>query len=180
MIADVILEGDKVRLRPTTSDDLPYFQCWLSDPEVAQHLGSDLRFQPPTVEDEERWFTETSEDPDKTNWTIETKSSRILGSIDIRNISPTNNCAELGILIGDKHQWDKGYGTDAIRTLVRHAFEELRLHRVHLTVSEENKRGIKCYWKCGFIREGMLYENRKMPDGTYGNTVMMAVLNQKF
>jgi RimJ/RimL family protein N-acetyltransferase len=179
MIADVTLDGDKVRLRPTTADDLPHFVRWLSDPEVTQHLGSDVRFQPPTMEDEERWFQDTAQDPNKTNWTIEAKSGLILGSIDLRNISTSNAWGELGILIGDKHQWDKGYGTDAVRTLVRYAFEELRLHRVQLTVSEENKRGIKCYWKCGFIREGMLYENRKRPDGTYANTVMMGILNKK-
>jgi ribosomal-protein-alanine N-acetyltransferase len=48
-------------------------------------------------------------------------------------------------MIGDKAFWSRGYGTNAIPTMLRFAFDELNLHRVQLEVHEENARAIACY-----------------------------------
>ena len=60
----------------------------------------------------------------------------------------------MGIVVGDKAEWSKGYGAHTVRMVLHYAFEELELNRVELTTDEENHRAIRCYEKCGFVREG--------------------------
>ena len=62
----------------------------------------------------------------------------------------------MGIGIGERDCWGKGYGTDAMRVVLRFAFVELNLHRVGLNVFEYNPRAIRSYEKAGFVEEGRL------------------------
>lgn len=79
------------------------------------------------------------------------------------------------IEIGEKECWGRGYGTDALRTLVRFGFEEMNLNRIALDVYDFNERAIASYLKCGFIEEG-----RRRQDiykgGRHIDVVMMALL----
>ena len=50
-----------------------------------------------------------------------------------------------GLAIGAKDEWGKGYGTDAVRLLLRHAFATMNLNRVWLQVYEYNQRGLRSY-----------------------------------
>jgi RimJ/RimL family protein N-acetyltransferase len=72
----------------------------------------------------------------------------------------------MGIQIGEREYWGKGYGTDALRVLLRYAFDELNLARVSLSVLEGNVRAMRSYEKCGFKYEGRerqawAYEGRR-------------------
>lgn len=58
------------------------------------------------------------------------------------------------ILIGERELWGKGYGRDAMRVLIRYAFDELNLHRLTLHVLAFNRRAIRSYEKLGFVHEG--------------------------
>jgi RimJ/RimL family protein N-acetyltransferase len=60
----------------------------------------------------------------------------------------------VGIGLGEREFWGKGYGTDAMRIILRYAFTELNLHRVTLNVFEYNPRGVRSYEKAGFVLEG--------------------------
>jgi len=178
MIAFVVLTGDKVRLRPVSRDDLPSFLVWLSDADVTHHLG--VAHLPQSLADEEEWFNDAAEDDASFHWAIETLDCCLLGNIRLTILDADSTTGELGVMIGDKSRWDKGYGTDAIRTLLDHAFSDLGLHRVQLTVDEDNYRGIRCYEKCGFRREGLLRENRRLPDGRLCNSLIMGILDREF
>ncbi len=87
--------------------------------------------------------------------------------------------ASFGILIGDKAAWGKGYGSEATRLMLRHAFETLNLNRVWLHVYEYNQRGIRAYEKVGFRREGVLRQDT-FRDGRYWDTIAMAVLREEW
>src|SRR5690606_6936574 len=87
--------------------------------------------------------------------------------------------AVLGIMIGEKTHWNRGYGTDAIMTMLAYGFDALNLHRIELTVSEDNARGIACYRKCGFVEEGRLRQNR-FARGRYWDSLLMSVLAEEF
>ncbi len=79
---------------------------------------------------------------------------RIVGFIDLDGINWTAGDGWLGVGIGEREYWGKGYGSDAIQILLRFAFEELNLKRISLNVFEYNERAIKCYEKLGFQHEG--------------------------
>ena len=85
--------------------------------------------------------------------------------------------AELGIAIGEKGDWGRGYGTDAIRVILRFAFDVLKLRRVELITDVDNERGIRAYEKCGFVREGVLRAKR-LRYGEPLDMLIMAVLRE--
>ena len=100
-------------------------------------------------------------------------------AVALHGASPSTRKASLGIMIGDKTCWDRGYGTDAILTILRFAFDEMNLHRVWLQVHDDNARAIACYKKCGFVEEGRLRHDRYR-HGTYHDTIEMGILDHEY
>ena len=171
--------GEKVRLRPIERDDLPRFVEWFGDPEVRRHL---LMYLPFSLAQEERWFEDLLgrlERQEVVSLTIETADGVHVGNIGLHSIDWKNRNAELGIAIGEKAYWGQGYGADAIRTLLGLAFREMNLHRVFLRVDADNVRGIHCYEKDRFRREGTLREV-VFREGTYHDQYIMSILKQEF
>lgn len=171
--------GEKVRLRPIEREELPRFVEWFSDSEVRRYLGMVLPF---SLAQEERWFENLQERLQKQELvmlTIETAEGAHIGNISLMDINWKDRYAELGITIGDKDYWNQGYGTDAARTMLRVAFDDLSLHRVFLRVHADNARGIRCYEKVGFQREGKLRES-VFREGAYRDTVLMSILVSEF
>jgi RimJ/RimL family protein N-acetyltransferase len=176
-----MLTGALVQLRAYEMDDLDRCCAWINDPEVTRDMAVDVTY-PVSRAQEEAWLKEAMSQarPPKITYAIDTLAdSRHIGTIDFRKIGGNARHAELGIMIGDKTCWDHGFGTDAIRTMLRFGFEELNLNRVYLTVSDDNARGIACYRKCGFTEEGRLRQDR-FREGEYRDTIVMGVLREEF
>jgi len=171
--------GEKVRLRPVEREDLPRYVRWFGDPEVRRHLVIYLPF---SLAQEERWYEGLQERlarGDDVVLAIETSEGEHIGSIGLHTINWKDRNAELGIVIGEKAYWGRGYGTDAIRVLLRVAFEEMNLHRVYLRVDADNTRGIRCYEKCGFREEGTL-RDAIFREGRYHDQLVMSILRPEF
>ena len=178
MISESILQGKRVRLRPIEELDLPLFIRWLNDPDVRYWLsmadGPEF-----TLESEQEWYEEMRADPWRLVWCIETEDGQPIGNLGLHGIEETHGRATLGIAIGEKDFWGRGYGTEAIRQVLRYAFTELGLRRITLGTDEDNARGIRCYEKCGFVREGLLRGHR-LRHGEPVNEVVMAVLREEW
>jgi RimJ/RimL family protein N-acetyltransferase len=171
--------GEKVRLRPVEREDLPRFVAWFSDPEVRRHLQAYLPF---SMAQEERWFEALQERiaaGDELLFAIETEGGVHIGNLGLTGINWKDRHAELGIVIGEKSHWGQGYGSDAIRALLRLAFEEMNLHRVFLRVDADNERGIRCYERVGFRREGTL-RDATFRKGAYVDQHLMSILAPEF
>lgn len=177
MIAHVVLEEASVRLRPAREDDLPHFQHWLNDPDVYQWLAAGV-LKPPTWEDELAWFRRTQSSADEMTWSIETLSGQLLGSVTLHWTRPATS-ATFGIFIGDKTEWDKGYGGAAVRALIRHGFSVLGLNRIGLNCDATNKRAICCYKKAGFRHEGVMREHRHV-QGEFHDSAVMGLLTKEW
>jgi RimJ/RimL family protein N-acetyltransferase len=176
VISESILEGEKVRLRPVTPDDLPRFTEWLQDGEVRRWLAA--LTDAPTLAEEVDWYESTRENPDNVLWAIDTLDGDLIGAIELRLVPPARR-AELGIAIQDKTRWNRGYGTDAVKTVLSYGFEDLDLNRIDLTTDESNVRGRRCYQKCGFVEEGVLRQHRFI-DGEPSNSIAMAILREEW
>ncbi len=85
----------------------------------------------------------------------------------------------MGIVIGEKTYWNKGYGTEVIGLLLRHGFTTLNLHRIYLRVFQNNKRAIRAYEKAGFIHEGR-QRQAEFQDGKYLDVILMSVLKDEW
>jgi len=170
------MDGKLVRLRGYERSDLEAVMKWLHDEEVTQFIGGAV-FPASTLE-EGKFIETAAAGTDVANkvFVIETLSERkYIGSIGLHNINWLCRHAELGMVIGDKDYWGRGYGTDAVRVLLRLAFDKVGLHRIHLHVFDFNQRAISCYEKCGFRREGVLREYF-FKNGRYRDTLVMSIL----
>ena len=87
--------------------------------------------------------------------------------------------AEVGLFIGDKSCWNKGYGTEVMRLLLRHGFGTLNLNRIFLRVDAANQGGIRAYEKAGFVHEGRFREGT-FRDGHYEDMLFMSVLRSEW
>jgi RimJ/RimL family protein N-acetyltransferase len=172
-----MIKGQKVTLRAISKADIPIFVRWLNDPEVTQYLGGSM--MPMSTESEERWFERQMAEGEGWPLTIETADGVTIGNISLMHLDKRNHHAELGIVIGEKKYWSQGYGTDAIRTLLHYAFQELNLHRVFLRVYSYNPRAIRCYEKVGFLHEGRLRQ-ASYRHGAYHDELIMGILREEF
>jgi len=145
--------GDRVLLRPLDAENIPLVISWLSDPDVNRYMLSG--HEPISLEDEARWYAEMlASESDLVLQIHDAGTGRYLGNTGLHRIDRTHRGAELGIMIGDKVQWGRGYGRDAMIALLRHAFGELGLHRVHLRCHPDNRRGLAAYRAIGFTEVG--------------------------
>lgn len=180
MIHDVVLEGENVRLQPLTDDDVPLLHRWFNDPDVVQwlHLSEDPPELMNSVEAHRTRWEQMRDDPSHVWWRIDTADGLPIGEVGLLAIHATHHRAELAITIGENDGRSRGYGTDAVRTVLRHAFGAMGLRRVQLITDEDNARAIRCYEKCGFVREGLLRSHR-LRFGEPLNMVIMGALAEE-
>jgi RimJ/RimL family protein N-acetyltransferase len=100
-----------------------------------------------------------------------------IGNCALHKIDRLHRFALFEILIGEKDQWSKGYGTEVTRLLVDYAFRAQNMNRVELSAFDFNKRAIRCYEKAGFVEEGRL-RKKFYKDGAYHDEVVMSVLRE--
>ena len=147
--------GSRIILRDKKLADAPDDYAWQTDPELAhldaaplltttftQYLSdyaSQLRYLPST----------------RHQFAIDTLDGKHIGNCVYYGINETKSEAELGIMIGDRNCWNKGYGADAVTTLVSYIFCQTKINRIYLKTLESNHRAQKCFQKCGFTPCGL-------------------------
>lgn len=115
---------------------------------------------PKTYAGEVKWFRKMRRQKnDEIFIIIDPETNQHIGNVGIHHISKAHRKAEIGIMIGEKSYWGKGYGTDAVKTALKYCFKKLKLNKVSLTVFPKNKRAQKCYKKCGFKRIAYLKDD---------------------
>lgn len=102
-----------------------------------------------------------------------------IGVISLMNISEANASADLSVIVGERKDRDQGLGTEAIRVILRYAFEELGLNRVGLSVFEFNEAAISAYEKLGFEREGRMQRAIRR-DEEYHDAILMRILDSEW
>ncbi len=166
-----VLKGERTRLRPLREDDLPLVVRWYNDPGVRHWLHQSDR-PDATLEVAREHFWRPVEEGRALAWVLETPVGRPVGTLRLLEIDPHHGRAELAISIGETDQWGRGLGTDAIQQALAHAFQTMGLRRVGLITDADNARGIRCYEKAGFVREGLLRSHRLR----YGKPVDMLAM----
>lgn len=175
-----IIHGGRLRLRAVERADLDKFHAWINDPEVTEGLALYL---PMSMRDEESWFDGVAKRPPQEKpLAIECREGdgwKLIGNSGFFDIDSTARSGEIGIMIGEKSYWNKGYGTEAMTLLLKHGFETLNLHRIFLRVYASNPRAIRSYKKTGFTLEGRLRE-AVFKRGRYDDVLIMSVLRSEW
>ena len=171
-----MLNGERVVLRPIQRGDLPRLWELISDFEVAV-LGSSGPVVPRSLAQFEAGFDEdlTKDQKDRAYFAIDV-DGELIGEAGLHRIDHFSRACELGIGIG-REFWGKGFGQDAVRTLVGYAFEHLNMNRVGLYVLAEDPRAVGAYRKAGFVEEGRIRQHAWVRGG-YEDELVMAILRE--
>lgn len=176
-----MIYGERIRLRANERVDLPHFVEWLNDPEVREGISSHL---PLSQAIEEQWYENMLKLPrDEQPLGIEVHTEagiwQLIGNCGFMDFNRRCRSAEVGIFIGDKSYWDKGFGTEVMRLLLKIGFETLNLNRIFLRVFATNLRAIRCYEKAGFVHEGRLRQ-AEYKHGEYVDFLVMSMLRSEY
>ena len=153
-----ILRGERIRLTAINKDDLPVFAGWYEDAGFSRFSDS----TPAAPLSEAQWATRLEEQQKANDGFLfairELETDSMIGFAELVGIQWNHQNAWIGIGLGDRANWGKGYGREAMELVLKFAFHELNLHRVQLTVFGYNERAISLYRKLGFVQEGVLRE----------------------
>lgn len=170
----VFLQGEKVNLRTVEEEDLEFIRDNFNQPEIWKNLDYKI---PQNLEQEREFFEEVISNEDSVNLGI-CSDNQIMGLIELREKENGDGVAEIGIWIAQDHH-SEGYGTDATKILVDHAFNELRYHKVYARAFESNNASQSIWNKLGFEKEGELRE-QAYREGSYEDIYVYGVLEDEW
>lgn len=152
-----LLHGELVRLAVMDPQEIAEAFCrWDHDSEYHRLLDSEPSNQH-SIKKILEWIQKDQEKTAQDNYPFAIRTldgDRLVGFIGLGGTLFHSGEAFVGIGIGERELWGKGYGTDAMRVILRYAFEELNLRRVTLDTFEYNPRAVHSYEKAGFVHEG--------------------------
>lgn len=172
-----MLKGNRVLLRPMKPEDIPRQHEFNQDVELYGLDSSYPRVSP--FEKAQAFYQErTKFDENIAPFAIEA-DGQYIGYCSLMHLQNRYGNLELGILIGDREYWGRGYGREAIKLLLDYGFRYLGARRIDLTTHAKNERAIRCYLACGFVEEG---RPRKVIwiEGEYVDLVNMSILYEEW
>lgn len=172
--------GERVVLREFRSEDLSAMRAWVNDPDVTRFLSGAYSLRPQTWEQtEDNLRAMLTGDAGGVNMVIaERESLAYLGQVSLFMIDYTARKCEMAIVLSAKNI-GRGYGTEALRLILRYAFDQMNMNRVFLTAHARNARAIHVYEKVGFVHEGLARQDRYV-DGRYEDVALMGILREEY
>jgi RimJ/RimL family protein N-acetyltransferase len=169
-----LLTGKLVSLRAVEKEDAEHIRDWLTDPDLLHMLGA-------------RPIPLASIDPEKLPEMFRMREGRVLailskdkalvGLVAVGNFHEFNRTASIMVLVGDRSEWNRGYGTDTVRTVTAFAFQDLNLNCLEAVIPEFNARALKMFAKVGYQIEGTL-RSRFYGRGKYWNMVTTSAIRE--
>jgi RimJ/RimL family protein N-acetyltransferase len=172
------LIGDKCFLAPIQIQDAEDWALWLNDLDIALPLG-DEAYMPYSLDKVREEAAEAIRRQDHIFTIVDSQKEKAIGRCLLFGIDSVNHNAMLGIFIGEKSYWHKGYGGEATQLLLDYAFNLLNLHSIMLGVFEFNHHAIQLYEKIGFKQVGLRREARLIA-GKAWSVVLMDILEDEF
>ena len=172
-------QGKLVRLRAVEPDDWKAFQAWDQDSDL-QRLGWMVHF-PRSDEGARDWTRQQSllsPQEDNYRWVIENSEGQAVGSVNTHGCDRRSGTFEFGITIGREH-WRNGYGSDAIRVLLRYFFGERRYQKVTSFVYDFNEGSLALHREFGFVDEGRI-RRALYTGGAYHDSIVLGMTAEEF
>ncbi|PJF44099.1 MAG: N-acetyltransferase [Phototrophicales bacterium] len=177
MLGNKLLRGNLVYLTANTIDDAEQIAKWFNDLDVSYWSNYHIRLV--NTEQKQQRLKQFWENKNFSFAIRTIAEDRYIGIASLDAPDWRNRKTMLGVTIGDKRYWGQGYGSDTVQIMLRYAFLELNLHRVHLGVFSYNTRAIRAYEKIGFVHEGARRE-ALFRDGQYHDMLIMSILRHEW
>lgn len=165
------------KLRELEKNDISVINKWRNNPDIISSLGAPFRYINQDVD--EKWFDNYMINRGNSVRCAVLFNDNLVGLVSLTSIDTLNRSAEFHIMIGDISSQNKGAGSFATNEMLNHAFNNLNLHRISLSVLEDNTRAQHVYEKVGFKKEGVL---RKVffKNGIYVNAFIYSILKNEY
>lgn len=166
-------------IREISKKDVTIINKWRNNRDVVSSLGAPFRYIDISIDEQwvESYYANRS---NSVRLSIcDKKTDTTVGVVYLLSMDWIARSCEFAIMIGDVNHQGRGLGEYSTRLALLHAFNDLNLHRVYLTLLEDNSRALKLYSKVGFKREGLL-RNAVFKNGRYLNLVQMAIISDEF
>jgi RimJ/RimL family protein N-acetyltransferase len=168
----------EIALRPFERSDFARLMDWIQSSEfLVQWAGPTFSY--PLDEAQLEKYLQGSEggQPRRRIFkAIETSTSEVVGHIDLDHIDLQNKSARIcRVLVGEHSARGRGIGTQMVSKILEIGFKQLGLHRIELAVFDFNEAAIRCYEKCGFVKEELLRDARRV-DNEYWSLYIMGIL----
>lgn len=172
----MIIYGKKIILRAMNVEDADLLLDIINDPDTEKMLGGSS--YPVSYDMQCEWIKKQKNNNEifRAIIALQDNMKEGIGTVILNNIDLKNGTAEVHIKMSTQSCRGKGYGTDALNTVVDYAFNEMRLNCVYAEVLEYNTISLKLFEKCNFIKEGVLRE-RVFKNGKFVNIVSFAKIN---
>lgn len=167
---------NQVILRELDRSDLPVLNEWRANKDLVAQLGGNFHYVNSEVDD--KWFDQylSSRSVNIRLAICRHDTDAFIGVVYLLNIDWLNRNAEFAIQIGEPSEQNRGVGSEATRLMLDHAFADLNLHRIYLTVLTTNQRAIAMYEKLGFQKEG-IFRQAAWKEGAFRDIYTMAILS---
>lgn len=170
------LAGERVVLRPVGEADAPGLAKLVGDPEVRRLTGTHRGPDADPLTAARSWYASRADHDDRLDLAVVDRAAGgYLGEVVFNDLDPDNRSCSFRIALAGPRVFGRGYGTEATRLMLAHAFETVGLHRVSLEVFDFNPRARHVYERAGFVHEGTLKQALRW-DGRWHDTHTMAVL----
>lgn len=167
------LVSERIYLRSLKESDAPIMLENTKDEEIRYMTGTKPTF---TLEQIQRHIKNLSEDLSRYDFAIcLNENDQMIGELSIFDMEEDEKKAGFRISMSSIELTGKGYGTEAIRLVLKFVFENLKLNRLQLEVFSHNLHGIRAYEKVGFVKEGTLRESLYY-NGKYSDEIIMSML----
>jgi len=178
-IKDLFIDGGPIYLRVPTEKDLNgNWYKWLNDPIVTRYQNKGI-FPNTRAKQKEYFLSMKNSENDIIFAIVEKQTQRHIGCGGLHKIDCVHRTAEIGILIGEKEYWNKGYGKLAWSMITDYGFNRLNLHRIYATVMKENIASRKSAEASGFKVEGEMRDTF-FKNGKYYSALFLAVLEGEY
>lgn len=168
-----MIRGENLALQAIKEEDLPKLFSWINTPQIVQWSAS---YRPVHFSNHREWFENIAKAQDKVIFAVsKNENDELIGMVQLIDINPAFQNAELVIRIAPEQERGKGYGQEATKIILDYAWNTLNLHRVWLRVFQDNSPAIKCYEACGFSYEGCMKDSAFI-NGSWKNIVIMGIL----
>ena len=172
--------GEKIFLRAIEDTDLPAIMEHWNTYETRVSLG---KYVPSSSKEREEWIKKVNEQAKKgeayTFAIIQKETEEFLGTVALKRVYMINRGASLSVSIHNPTNQNKGYGTDAVRCILKFGFNILNLHRIELHVYEFTANAVHVYEKLGFKKVGVRREASYIM-GHYQNDLVMDILEDEY
>lgn len=173
----MILKSQRIYLRPLQKADAQSFLANTKDQEIRYMTGTKSSF---TLEQIQQHIGNCEKDSTRYDFAIcLISNNHLIGELSIFEIDADNSKAGFRISMFGTELTGKGFGTEAIKLVVKFVFEELNLNRLQLEVYSHNIRGIRAYEKSGFKKEGILRDSLYY-NGQFFDEIIMSILKSEY